>query len=336
MTSSSDSETYQEAEIPILTRRTMESILRPPQPFIFENDITNVTSGNLSKEWEKWKKAFKIYYEACELHSKENIVQINILLHIIGEKCREVYEQFTGEYKTIEDLLKAFDAFFLPRKNITIERHSFFTRDQRDLESIEQYVFELNKIAAKCEFKDLCSELVRDKMICGIKDGGLRERLLREPDLSLSKAIDICRLAEISRAQAKNIKSENQEQSHNVHTVSKKEKEKKNIHYASSAPRYNKRRPTGSSGGDVRASRHYHEQSEKQRSAGHEREYQEKGRRLLRPRAVCGKCGKNHEKYKCPAYGQRCSACRKMNHYSRMCRVYEVQEDSSDQDSETT
>lgn len=94
----------------------MESILQPPQPFRFENNLHNVTSGNLCKEWEKWKKAFLVYYEACELYKKEKKVQINILLHIIGERCQEIYEQFSDDHKTVEELLKKFDNFFYRRK----------------------------------------------------------------------------------------------------------------------------------------------------------------------------------------------------------------------------
>ncbi|XP_028178743.1 uncharacterized protein LOC114366161 [Ostrinia furnacalis] len=320
----------------------MESILQPPQPFIFENDITNVTSGNLSKDWEKWKNAFKIYFEACELQKKDNKVQINILLHIIGEKCREVYEQFKGDIKTIEDLLKEFDRFFLPRKNITIERHAFFTRNQRELESVEQYVFELNKIAAKCEFEQLKSELVRDRMICGIRDGALRERLLRETELTLSKAVDICTLAEISRLQANSIKTDTQ-MHHVDEIVSDQRQDETCVHFVRrGGPRNSpaathrtskwrqpaRRRDSGSGSAQTQVSTH--NQQTVRRKNVFSNNYEQstsKGNKNI----MCRKCGINHNKFNCPAFGQRCIACNKMNHYARMCQVYEVQEESSDQ-----
>lgn len=317
----------------------MEAILQPPQPFLFENDLTSVTSGNLSKDWEKWKSSFRIYYEACELNKKEKKVQINILLHIIGEKCREVYEQFNSDFKNVEDLLKEFDGFFLPRKNITIERHAFFIRDQREQESVEQYVFELNKIATKCEFKDLNDELVRDRMICGIRERALRERLLREVDLTLSKAIDICRLAEISRAQASSIKIERSE--HSVHQIESTDQLNGNqVHFVKHGTRR-----TSTSQRETRWQPPYRPFNKSSDSGQQRREYQPPQRTNLPSTskmrhqpvhqsvnsAVCTKCGNNHKKFNCPAYGQRCSACRRMNHYARMCRVYLVKEDSSDQ-----
>ncbi|XP_063542073.1 uncharacterized protein LOC134750761 [Cydia strobilella] len=190
----------------------MESLLPPPPPFTFLNNEQNVTSGNVSKDWEKWKKSFEIYSVACELGKKDAKVQINTLLHVIGEQGREVYEQFSDTFADLNSLLSKFDSFFLLRKNITVQRHSFFTRDQKDGESIEQYSFELKKLANKCEFKDLCDDLVRDRLICGIKDTTIRERLLREPTLTLQKAIDICNIAQMSRVQAGVIKKESTEQ----------------------------------------------------------------------------------------------------------------------------
>ncbi|CAB3252670.1 unnamed protein product [Arctia plantaginis] len=196
----------------------MESVLQPPPPFQFDNSLCNITSGNLSTEWQKWKTAFNIYYEACELSNKNKKTQVNILLHIVGEKCREVAAQFNEQWNTVDELLKKFDDFFIPKKNLAVERHKFFKRDQRELESAEQYVFELNKMAVQCEFKDLRDDLVCSRLICGIRDIALSERLLREPDMRLEKAIEICRLAEMSRMQARNIK-ENQEYNSQVHAI---------------------------------------------------------------------------------------------------------------------
>ncbi len=46
---------------------------------------------------------------------------------------------------------------------------------------------------------------MRDRIVCGIPDNGLRERLLREPALTLEKAVNMCRAAEITHAQAKEL-----------------------------------------------------------------------------------------------------------------------------------
>ena len=34
----------------------------------------------------------------------------------------------------------------------------------------------------------------------------------------------------------------------------------------------------------------------------------------------CKQCGRQHRPRECPAYGQECSYCHKLNHFARMCR----------------
>ena len=103
--------------------------------------------------------------------------------------------------------MKKFEEYCSPRKNITYERHIFNSRNQGDNESIDLYVTNLRLKARTCEFGPLTDELIRDKIMCGIKSDQVRGRLLREPDLSLQKAIDICRASEVSQNQLKSLGS---------------------------------------------------------------------------------------------------------------------------------
>ena len=92
-----------------------------------------------------------------------------------------------------------------PRQNLTYERHDFFTRNQNRNETIDQYVTDLRNKASTCYFGDLCDSLIKDRLICGVTDEALRERLLRDADLTLAKAIDICRASEVSKNQLKSL-----------------------------------------------------------------------------------------------------------------------------------
>lgn len=334
----------------------MESVLQPPPPFNFEKDLVNITSGNLSNHWSRWKKSFSIYFDACQLNTKDKNVQVNILLHIIGEQCRDVYEQFSPETNfTVESLLRKFDTFFTPKKNLTVERHRFFTRNQQEHETVEQYVFDLNKLAMSCEFKELKEDLVKDKMICGLREEALRERLLREYDLTLKKALDICSVAEMSRAQANNMKTE-QDGAHvdevkepdsamAVHWVRRQK-------YSSSGAVFQGHARSAGDGTRQRTAptasgRGGRWRDDQNRSGGDGGNYRvaaapqqrqppmSTARGPLRhaDRFNCEYCGLMHDrnKMKCPAFGQRCVRCNRMNHYARVCRVYTVQDNCIDQ-----
>ena len=77
----------------------------------------------------------------------------------------------------------------------------FNSRNQKRDENLSQYLTELKALVRGCEFRDLEDELLRDRIVCGIHDSKLREKLLQVDDLTLSKCIDICNITETSAKQ---------------------------------------------------------------------------------------------------------------------------------------
>ncbi|GFT38186.1 uncharacterized protein TNCV_2261431 [Trichonephila clavipes] len=73
-------------------------------------------------------------------------------------------------------------------------------------QTIETYVTLLKNLASTCEFAEQENGLIRDRIVLGIKDNGLQERLLRENNLNIEKSIEIIRAAEASRKQIRNMK----------------------------------------------------------------------------------------------------------------------------------
>ncbi len=102
--------------------------------------------------------------------------------------------------------------------------------------TFDQYLAELHTLSKTCDFGDLRDSLVRDRIVCGIPDNGLRERLLCEPALTLEKAVNMCRAAEITRAQAKEVHRDDDA----VHAVKREEQHTKQQHIPRSCPAYGK------------------------------------------------------------------------------------------------
>ena len=95
-------------------------------------------------------------------------------------------------------VIKKFQEHCNPKRNLTYERHVFNTRSQGSVETIDAFVTELRLQANNCEFGALRDELIRDRLVVGIQSDSVRSRLLREVELTLQKAIDICRAAEVT------------------------------------------------------------------------------------------------------------------------------------------
>ena len=169
-------------------------------------------SGNLSENWRRFKQQFQIYLIATGIDQKEDKIKASTFLHVIGPEALEIFNTFTfqnqDDKEKLQPIMDKFETYCNPRKNITYARHVFNMRNQQTGENIDAYVTDLKNKAKLCEFGDLQESLIRDRIVCGVKTDTVRARLLREPDLSLRKAIDICRAAETSETQMKSLSDE--------------------------------------------------------------------------------------------------------------------------------
>ena len=64
-------------------------------------------------------------------------------------------------------------------------------------------------MSASCEFGTLKESLIKDRIICGILDHELKNRLLREENLTLENCVKICKAAELAELQIKSMDKEN-------------------------------------------------------------------------------------------------------------------------------
>lgn len=167
--------------------------------------------GNLAENWKIWIQKFELFYTASGVAEKTEKVQCATFLHIAGEEAIKVFNTFVfrdGEQDKIEVLKEKFQDYCEPRKNLPYIRHRFFTRAQGPTETIDAYVTDLKNKAKNCEFEQLHDSLIRDRIVCGIRDDRVRSRLLGEADLTLEKAIDVCRASEITSSQVKVLNEE--------------------------------------------------------------------------------------------------------------------------------
>ena len=66
----------------------------------------------------------------------------------------------------------------------------------------------LKYLANTCEFRALKKSLIRDRIVFGIQDSSVRERLLRDANLNLETAIKKVRSAELTQIQLKQMKAD--------------------------------------------------------------------------------------------------------------------------------
>lgn len=244
-----------------------------------------VMSGNLSENWKFWKQRFNTYLKATEICKKDESTKCAQLLTLIGDEGIRIYNTFTwnpDEEETLESLQEKFDAHLNPKKNLSFERHKFFTYRQAEGQTIEQFITELKNLSLSCEFGNLRESLVRDILICGIRSTFLREKLLQEDIATLEKAVQTCNNFESTRKQNRQI-SNGLGKENEVELVSFKS--------SSNSSKSTFNRAPNKSG----------------------------VRRWKTNSKPCRKCSKQHEFGQCPAFGKKCYSCGVINHFSNSC-----------------
>ncbi|EZA60809.1 hypothetical protein X777_05152 [Ooceraea biroi] len=114
-------------------------------------------------------------------------------------------------------VMQAFKNYCTPKANESVDRHIFFSRVQQSGESFDVFLTELKKLSKQCGFGTLNDSLIKDRIISGLSDSNLKNRLLRKEDLDLEKCIRIYKATELAQQQLKTLAPDTK-----IHTVAKK------------------------------------------------------------------------------------------------------------------
>lgn len=245
-------------------------------------------TGNLSENWRKFKQRFELYLTATGAAEKADKVKSSILLTVIGEDCLDIYNNFkfdpADDKQVLEKVLEKFQNYFTPQASTTYERYKFFTHAQKDGQTIENYAKELRTMSRTCKFGDLQESLIRDRIICGIIDNGLREKLLRAADdATLDQTLKTCQAWEATKQHVKEITQDSSGAS----------SESAEVH-------------------SVRRGRDGYQQTMGKTQTKPQEESS---------RTQCSRCGYKHAPRNCPAFGKNCNACGGFNHFQKCCRA---------------
>ncbi|UYV77427.1 hypothetical protein LAZ67_15000994 [Cordylochernes scorpioides] len=165
--------------------------IQPPETFDFSTP----------NEWPKWRKRFERYLVVSGMKKKEEADKIDLFMYLMGDRADDIFRSFKfekeKEAKKIDSVLKAFDSHFCVRKNIICECAKFNSRIQEDREPVDEFITSLYKLADSCEFEGLHEQLIRDRIVVGVGDKALSERMQLDSELTLEKAVKMVRQQQV-------------------------------------------------------------------------------------------------------------------------------------------
>ncbi|KAJ8880891.1 hypothetical protein PR048_017364 [Dryococelus australis] len=106
----------------------------------FKSSSPLILDGNVCENFRKFKQNFAIFMLATGFVSKPSLVKVAMLLNVIGDEAVVLYYTFelmAEDRQDYEKVLKAFEDYCDPVKNIVVERFKFHSRLQEECESFK-------------------------------------------------------------------------------------------------------------------------------------------------------------------------------------------------------
>ena len=253
--------------------------VKPPDPFSFK-----------AEEWTKWIKRFDRFRIASGMDAQDEENQVNALIYTMGEQAEDIVVSLhlnaeeAGDYGTVKNKL---DAHFVTRRNIIFERAKFNQRQQEVGESADSFHTALHCLAEYCGYGALHDEMVRDRLVVGLRDKRLSEQLQMDPELTLEKSINKAGQSEQVKKQLEMLKT--------------------NFKAEASSTQLDSMQSWQRSGSK--------QSMQRDRQTFH--------KKTLERQTQCNRCGdtRGHHPQQCPAREAVCNQCRKKGHYARVCQI---------------
>jgi hypothetical protein len=157
----------------------MESLfsISPPDNFDFSD------FGN----WPNWIRRFERFRIAAGLNEKD---QVNSLVYTMGEKADDILCTLGlngADQKKYIVVRNAFEKYLICKHNVIYQRAQFNKRCQEPGETDEYFISAVYKLAEHCQYGTLHEEMIRDRLVVGLRHNGLSEKLHMDCELTQQK-----------------------------------------------------------------------------------------------------------------------------------------------------
>ena len=161
------------------------------------------------EEWTQYAERLGHFLAANGIDAAEK--KRSVFLSVVGPKTYNLLGSLLapakpGE-KSYDVLIEKLKDHYNPAPAEIVERHKFYTRQQRPGENIATFVSELRSIAKRCNFEGTLEKMIRDRLVCGVRDDRLQRRLLIETNLDFKKAMEISIATEAALRNVKELHS---------------------------------------------------------------------------------------------------------------------------------
>ena len=130
----------------------------------------------------------QIYFEANDIAEAK---KVSTLLSVIGKKTfavlRDLVSPDNPKDKTLDQLVEVLKQHYEPVTLVIAEWFTFHCRCQQPGQSIAEFAAELKKLCLNCKFSTYLDDVLRDRLMCGLRSKATQKKLLTEKDLTFRR-----------------------------------------------------------------------------------------------------------------------------------------------------
>jgi len=135
---------------------------------------------------------------------------VAVFLSVIGAKTYTLLRNLLAPTKpeaSLASLTSALKNHFEPKRVVIAERFHFHCCNQEPGEGIADYVAELRRLSAHCNFEAAQLErALRDRLVCGLRNKACQRWLLTKSDLTFQEALKIAQSMEATDTNVQQLK----------------------------------------------------------------------------------------------------------------------------------
>ncbi len=257
-------------------------------------------------DFRDWKIRFEDFSAATRLAQECDLqARRGILRSALDQEWTKMWTQRVINVLDTDDtpeIIDKLEGYLRRHRHALVDRREFIQRVQQSGEGVDHYYAALRAIDQDCGYNHTCGEgpahreeRLRDRLISGLLDSAMRQKVLETPlvDLTLDHVLETCRNYESSRETDDQLGQGGEKK---LNALGGKSSYKKNKQQHQDKPKN-----TTSAGGTS--------QNKSKTNSGNTNDKK------------CGRCGFNtHKNGKCPAASASCNKCGKTGHFGSVCR----------------
>ena len=161
------------------------------------------------EDWSEYAERLSFYFAAngITVDAKKRAILLSSVGPSTFRLMRSLVLPDTLDSFSFDDLVSKVKTHKEPSPSVIVRRFQFNTRNQKPDELISEYVAVLRKAAEHCNYGDSLSEMLRDRLVCGITNSTVQKRLLSEKELTLDKAVSIAHSVELAEKGSKDLQA---------------------------------------------------------------------------------------------------------------------------------